>query len=378
MKIDTLAIHGGHKKNDELITDITPPIHMSTTYRREADGSYKGHVYSRTGNPNRDMLESRLAALEQGDIGFAFASGLAAVHAILQALPKPMHMVLPDDLYHGTRCLIEQVSELMQINTSVIDFTDEQKVEQHLQQFSQTGLGHQLVVWLENPTNPRLKLLNIKSLSTLVHQYNGLVVCDNTVATPILCKPLLLGADIVMHSTTKYIGGHSDLIGGIVVINNNNPLGQNLRDIQHLTGAIPSPFDCWLLLRSLATLPCRMKQHCINAKKVAEFLSQHNKVEIVHYPELPEHPQFSLAKKQMPLGCSGLLSFQVRNALELTRYLKIIQPATSLGGVESLIEHRASIAGESPSIPDTLLRVSIGLEHIDDLLEDFAQALDRI
>jgi cystathionine gamma-synthase len=373
LKLETLAVHAG-RTVEPGTSAVTPSITPSTTFERAEDGSYpSGHIYTRSGNPNRQALESALAMLEGGATGLAFASGQAAAAAVLQALSAGDHVILPDDLYHGMRRLVKDVLARWNLKVDFVDMRDPVNLENALR--SETRL-----VWIETPSNPQLKIVDIARVAEISHQIGALCAVDNTWATPIWQRPLELGADIVMHSTTKYLGGHSDVLGGALILpQGHEALESQLRIIQSVSGAVPSPFDCWLVLRSLPTLPIRVREQSASAAKIAIFLSEHPCIEKVHYPGLPTHEGFAIAARQMS-GYGGMLSFQVRGgqaeAMAMAARLKIFTRATSLGGVESLIEHRASVEGSDSPTPVNLLRGSIGLEHVDDLIDDLAQALD--
>ncbi len=371
MNIETLAIHAG-RQVDPATGAVALPIHLSTTYQREPDGSFPhGRVYSRYGNPNRDQLEACLAALEGGSGAIAFGSGSAATMSVFQALAPGDHVIAPDDAYTGTTTVLRTVFMGWGLEVSFVDMTDVEQVQQAVR--PQTKL-----IWVETPSNPLLKITDVAKIASIAHQAGAVCVCDNTWATPILLQPFAWGADLVVHSTTKYLGGHTDVIGGAVVARSDSDLFQRLRHLQGASGAVPSPFDCWLVMRGIQTLPYRMRAHSANARQLANFLSQHDAVETVHYPGLPSHPGHAIAAQQMR-DFGGMLSVQIKGgsaaAFEVVARTKIFTRATSLGGVESLIEHRASVEGLGSKTPDNLLRVSVGLEHIDDLIADFAQAL---
>lgn len=371
IRIETLAVHAGHSV-DAATGAVATPIHLSTTFERAADGGYPhGYVYARGANPTRDALENGLAALEGGKAAAAFGSGLAASSAILQALAPGDHVVAPVDVYHGMTKLLRDVFMPWGLAVSFVDMT---KLEEVKQAFTpKTKL-----VWTETPSNPLLKITDIAAVAEVAHGAGALCACDNTWA-PIVQRPLDLGADFVMHSTTKYLGGHSDVIGGAIIAKQAAGFFERVREIQGASGGIPSPFDCWLILRGMRTLPCRMRVHSENALKVATWLADHPRVEAVHYPGLGSHAGHEIAARQMS-DFSGMLSFEVKGraaaALEVAAKTEIFIRATSLGGVESLIEHRASIKGEDPRTPQGLLRLSIGLEHPDDLIEDLAEAME--
>lgn len=370
MKIETIAIHAGNH-NDESSKAVIQPITTSTTFVREADGSFPaGYIYSRSSNPNRSALENVLAKLEGGVDAAAFSSGNAAGMAVFQTLKPGTHIIGPDDMYHGLRNQIKTLfADILEFD--FVDINDPAVLEEHIK--ANTGL-----IWVETPSNPLLKITDIKAIVATAGKHNIKVVCDNTFATPIGQQPLALGADIVMHSSTKYFGGHSDLMGGALIAAEKNEWWAKIRQVQEMGGAIPSPMDCYYLTRSIKTLPYRVKGHVHNAQLLAEYLENHPKIEKVMYPGLLSHPQHAIAKEQM-LNFGGMLSFCVKGGSEEARKvinkLKIFTQATSLGGVESLIEHRASVEGPDTKTPHNLLRVSVGLEHIDDLIADLAQAL---
>jgi len=371
LKIETRAIHLGHEV-DSLTGAISPPLYLSTTFEREPDGSYpRGHIYTRLSNPNRDALERCLAGLEGGEGAVAFASGLAAIMNIFQALLPGDHVIVSQDLYHGTTHILQDIFEPWGLKVSFVDVTDFAQVEGAIQPNTK-------LIYLETPSNPLLKITDISAVAGIAHRIGALCVCDNTWATPILQRPLELGADIVVHSTTKYFGGHSDVLGGAVISKAKNTFFDRIRMLQQIGGAVPAPFDCWLVLRGIQTLSCRIKNHSESALAIAEFLQKHPNVEKVYYPGLADHPGHDIVLRQMS-QFGGMLSFQVRGgkeeALAFTGRLKIIRRATSLGGVESLIEHRASIEGPHSTTPDNLLRFSVGLENLDDLVTDLDDAL---
>ncbi|MCB0048264.1 MAG: PLP-dependent transferase, partial [Caldilinea sp.] len=352
---------------------VMPPIHLSTTFERAADGSYTdGYVYTRSENPNRRALEECLAALEGGETSAAFGSGMAAIAAIFQALGTRDHVIFPDDVYFGTSRLLREVLGPWELDYSVVDMTDLDAVRAALR--PQTRL-----VWVETPSNPLLKITDIAAVAEIAHAAGARCAVDNTWPSPAGQQPLALGADLIMHATTKYLGGHSDLLGGAVVSRENDAFFQRIRLVQTVGGAVPSPFDCWLLMRSIRTLPYRMRAHAENAQRVAEFLADHAAVAVVHYPGLPTHPGHAIAQRQMKLS-GGMLSIQVHGgaeeAMAVAARVKLFTRATSLGGIESLIEHRASVEGPHTTTPANLLRISIGLEHPDDLIADLRQALE--
>lgn len=372
MNLETLAVHTG-RSVEPGSGAVTPSITLSTTFERDPDGSFSSsYIYSRIANPNRTALETALAALEGGDQAFAFASGMAAASAILQTLQSGDHVIMPDDQYHGTRYLVIDVLGRWGLQADFVDMRDLAQVKAAIRPNTRMFL-------LETPSNPRMNVVDIQALAALAHQSNALCVVDNTWATPVLQQPLALGADVVMHSTTKYLGGHSDVIGGALILRQGleETIGR-IKTIQNIGGAVPSPFDCWLLLRSLPTLPLRVRAQSDSALKIAQFLDRHPQIEQVHYPGLPSHAGHNIACRQMR-AFGGMISFQVRGgqqeAMAIAARLKLITRATSLGGVESLIEHRASIEGRIVVSPLNLLRFSVGLEHPDDLIADLDQAL---
>lgn len=368
MHIETIAIQAGRNPSQE-IGAVMPPIHLTTTFIRGNDEEY---VYSRTGNPNRTALEECVAALEGGADAIAFASGMAAVAGVFQSLTQGDHVILPDDTYFGVRQLVTSLLKRWGLTHTMVDMTDLEAVKAAVQPNTK-------LVWVETPSNPMLKITDIAAVADIAHESGAIVGVDGTWATPLLQRCLDLGADYVVHSTTKYLGGHSDLLGGVVVAKEANSFVEQIREVQHIGGGVPSGFDCWLLLRGIRTLPYRIRAHCANAMKVAQFLEDHPQVHTVHYPGLESHPGHEVAKKQM-VDFGGMLSVQVNGGPEKAAAVaagtKIFAQATSLGGVESLIEHRAPVEDENTQTPWDLLRVSVGLEHPDDLIEDLAQALN--
>jgi cystathionine gamma-synthase len=371
MKPETAAIHALN-----IVTsatgDVTMPISLSTTFLRAEDGTYPGgHMYSRVSNPNRSALEQVITTLEHGADTAAFSSGNTAGMAIFQALKPGSHIIAPDDMYWGFKKQLQSIfGETLTFD--FIDLTDLTQVENYIQPTT-------VMVWAETPSNPLLKITDIEALSAICKTKGLIFAVDSTFASPILQNPILLGADIVMHSTTKYIGGHSDVLGGSLTTAKKDEFWERIKNVQQIGGAVPSPFDCFLLLRSIKTLSYRMKGHCENAFKLALFLAQHPQVESVFYPGLKSHPQHEIAKKQMK-DFGGMMSILVKGGADEARKLvnqtKIFAQATSLGGVESLIEHRASVEGPATKTPQNLVRISVGLEHIDDLISDLDQALN--
>lgn len=371
MRIETLAVHAGHTV-DPSTGAVAPPIHLSTTFERGADGSYpRGFIYSRSSNPNREALERCLCALEGGAAAAAFSSGSAATMSVFHALSPGQHVIAPNDAYHGTARLLRELFAPWGLETTFVDMTDPTQVQQAIRPNTK-------LIWVETPSNPLLRITDIARISEIAHAARALCACDNTWATPILQRPFELGADLIVHATTKYLGGHSDVLGGAAIARTDDEFFQRIRTIQINGGAVPSPFECWLVLRGIQTLPCRTRAHSENALKVASFLSHHRKVEAVHYPGLEGHPGYEIAARQMALF-GGMVSFQVQGdqdrAFAVAAKVRIFTRATSLGGTESLIEHRASIEGPGTRTPENLLRLSVGLENADDLMDDLAQAL---
>ena len=379
MRFETLAVHAGHDV-DPSTGAVTPAIHPSTTFERDEDGSYtRGYVYARVGNPNRRALEECLVSLEGGASCAAFASGSAATMAVFQSLSPGDHVVAPKDVYHGTAQILTNILALWGLETTFVDMTDLTQVEQAMR------LNTRLI-WTETPSNPLLKITDIEKVADIAHRSGAVCVCDNTWATPALQRPLELGADMVVHATTKYLGGHSDVTSGAVVAKNDDNLFQRIRLIQGTAGAIPSAFGCWLVLRGIRTLPYRMRAHSENAAAVAAFLNRDpSSVEAVYYPGLRGHPGHAIAARQMSLF-GGMVSVQISggrdDAMKVAAKVRLFTRATSLGGTNSLIEHRASVenygveSGQETGTPENLLRMSIGLEHPDDLIHDLAQALE--
>jgi cystathionine gamma-synthase len=370
MKIETLAVHAGHTV-DPATGAVSSPIHLSTTFERDPEGTYsRGFMYTRNNNPNRQALEQGISALEGGAAAAAFASGTGASMSIFQALAPGDHVLAHVDAYYGTSRLLREIFRRWGLDVSFVDMSDLRAVEKALR--SKTKLA-----WMETPSNPLLKIVDLAAVAQIAHGAGATCVCDNTWA-PTLQRSFDLGADLILHSTTKYFGGHCDVLGGIVVSKAEDNFFQRIHSIQYEGGAVPSPFDCWLILRGMRTLPWRMRAHSENAMKVADFLSRHPKVARVHYPGLKSHPGHETAAKQMSMF-GGMLSLEVNDgrdaAMSVAAKTKIFTRATSLGGVESLIEHRASIEGTGTTSPEGLLRLSIGLENADDLIEDLDQAL---
>ncbi len=371
MKPETIAIHTA-QPIDPATGAIVPPIVLSTTFERAPDGTFPAdYEYARDNNPNREALEKVMMKLEQGTKAFAWASGSVAMMSVFQALSPNDHVLAPTDLYHGIRVMLLELFVPWGLSVDFVDMTDLNAVEETIR--PETRL-----LVLESPSNPQMLIANISALADLAHANNAYLVVDNTIATPIFQTPLTLGADFVVHATTKYLGGHSDVMGGMLVAREHNPIVEKLEFIRTIGGAIPAPFSCWLTLRGIQTLAHRMRFHAENAQTIAEHLESHSAIEAVLYPGLSSHPSHSLANQQMS-GFSGVLSVLVKGgsekALSIIANLQVILRATSFGGTHTLVEHRASIPNSTA--PDNLLRFSIGLEHVDDLIADLHQALDK-
>ncbi len=371
MHFDTLALRATHQP-DPTTGAVVSPIHLSTTFERNEAYELPGpYLYSRANNPNRNALEQALALLEGGSTALAFGSGQAAAMTLFQALRPGDHVIVASDAYYGTPALLEQVFLPWGLTYTPVDLTNLDALRGAIQPNTR-------VVWAETPSNPMLAITDLLTVSRLAHDAGAICVCDNTWATPALQRPLDLNCDVVMHSTTKYMSGHSDVLGGALVFRKNDELATRVRLLQSLAGAVPAPFDCWLVMRGLKTLGVRMRAQMATAQRVAEFLAGHPGVEQVHYPGLASHPNRAIVQQQMN-GPGAMLSVQVQGgateALAFVGKLTLFTRATSLGGVESLIEHRASVEGPTSSTPPNLLRISIGLEHADDLILDLKQAL---
>jgi cystathionine gamma-synthase len=371
MRIETLAVHAGAQV-DAATGAVAPAIHPSTTFEREADGSFPhGHIYSRSSAPNRSALEAALTALEGGAAAVAFASASAATAAVFQSMAPGDHVVAPSDAYFGTGKLLRDVFAGWGLESTFVDMTDLRAVETAVRPTTK-------LVWAESPSNPLWKVADLARLAAIAKTAGARFVVDNTTATPILQSPFKHGADVIVHATTKYLGGHTDVLGGILVARERGPWLDRLRLLQTSGGAVPSPFDCWLVLRGIRTLPYRVRAQSAHALQVATFLASHPRVEAVHYPGLASHPGHDVATRQMS-SFGGMLSVQVRGgadaAMAVAAKVRLFTRATSFGGTESLLEHRASIEGPGSTTPANLLRVSIGLEHPDDLIADLAQAL---
>jgi len=371
MHPETLAVHAAHGP-DAATGAVAPAIHLSTTFERAADGSLPhGYLYARDANPNRTALERVLAALEGGAAAAAFSSGMAATMAVFQSLAPGDHVVLPTSVYYGTRKLMDQVFARWGLTMTGVDMRDAELVADALR--PETRL-----VWVETPSNPLVAVSDIARIAAMAHDAGARCAVDNTWATPVGQQPLALGADLVMHSTTKYLGGHGDVTGGAIISRADDELFERVRTVQTAGGAIAAPFDCWLVVRGIKTLPHRVRVHAANAMAIAQFLEAHPNVERVHYPGLASHPGHIVAARQMS-SFGGMVSVQVRGGREASLRAKarvqLFTRATSLGGPESLVEHRASVEAPGSGTPDNLLRLSIGLEHPDDLIADLDQAL---
>lgn len=379
MKFETLAIHAGQQP-EPVNGAVMTPIYQTSTYAQDGVGRPRqGYEYSRTQNPTRKALEDCLAALEGGNYGLAFASGMAATDTVLRLLEADSHVLAGDDVYGGTFRLFDKVLRRFGLDFTFADTTDPESVAEALTPLTR-------LVWLETPTNPLLGVTDIRAVAEIVHAHpnHPLLVVDNTFATPYLQRPLELGADIVVHSTTKYLGGHSDVVGGAVVVREPE-LYEKLAFLQNAVGAVPGPMDCFLVLRGIKTLPLRMDRHAENAAALVAFLSGHPEVERTLYPFHPSHPQYHVATQQMKNG-GGMISFIMKGgreaAVRVAENTKIFTLAESLGGVESLIEVPAamthlSTSGSQIAVDPGLVRLSVGVEHVDDLLADLRQALDK-
>ena len=377
-RFETRAIHTGCEP-EPVTGAVMTPIFQTSTFVQESPGKKKeGYAYARTHNPTRTALEKNIASLEEGEYGLAFPSGMAAISTVTQMLNAGDHVISCDDVYSGTFRVFEKVFKRHNLEFDFIDLTDPQSLEEHIK-------GNTKIIWLESPSNPLLKITDIESITRIAKSKNILTVIDNTFATPFFQKPLNLGVDIVVHSTTKYLNGHSDIIGGAVVTNDRG-LYDRIQFIQNTTGSVPGPFDCFLVLRGIKTLAVRMERHAENAMTIAQFLEKLPQVRSVIYPGLRSHPQYELAKKQMS-GFGGIISFFIRGGLKASRSflekVKIFSLAESLGGVESLIEHPAIMTHvslpkevkEKLGISDELIRISVGIENVDDLIDDLEKAL---
>ena len=368
----TLAVHAGNEA-DPATGAVSPPIHLATTFRHGPAGErVAGYEYQREGNPTNDRLREALMALEGGEEALTFASGMAAMTTLLESLPAGSRVLFPDDCYSGLRMLFSEFLPARGLVVETIDMADLDAVRAACT----TPLA---MLWIETPSNPLLKVCDITALAGIGHAAGATVVVDNTFATPLLQRPLALGADIVMHSTTKYFGGHSDVLGGALVFARDDAFARHVAHRLHVTGAVLAPFSAWLILRGCRSLGARMAMHCANARKLATFLEAHPAVARVNWPGLPTHPGHAIAAAQMR-DFGAMLSIELHGgreaALAVAGKLRVFTNATSLGGCESLVEHRASVEGANPRSPQNLLRISVGLEDGDDLVADFAQALE--
>jgi cystathionine gamma-synthase len=373
MRFETIAVHAGHDV-DAATGAVTPAIHLSTTFLREADGSYRaGYLYSRYANPNRTALEQCLAALEGGAAASTFSSGSAATMTLIQALGPKTHVIAPDDAYFGTIKLVRDVFGPWGVELTVVDMTN-------LDAVAAAVRPNTKLIWVETPSNPLIRVSDIAAIARVAHDAGALSADDKTSPTPHLQRPLDHGADNSMHATTKYLGGHTDVLGGALIFKENSELFQKVSSIQMSGGAVPSPFECWLTMRGIRTLSVRVNAQSANALALAEFLENHPKVEAVHYPGLESHSAHAVACRQMR-GFGGMLAVQAgrdrTESIAIASSLALFTQATSLGGPESLIEHRAWVEGPATRAPENLLRVSVGLEHVEDLKEDFEKALGR-
>jgi cystathionine gamma-synthase len=371
MHFATKSVHAGGDVDRETGA-IAPPIHLSTTFERTLEGEAShGFSYIRDDNPTQQRLEETLAAIDEGEAALVFGSGMAAGAALLQALPSGAHVLLPDDCYYGYRALAEQYFERWGLTFTVVGMENLDAVRAAMRPETR-------VLWAESPSNPLLKVVDLQALAAIAREHNASFVVDGTFATPALQRPITLGADVVLHSTTKYLGGHSDVQGGSLTFRQSDAWHEATLQVRHLVGGVSSPFNSWLVLRGIRSLGARMRVHCENAMAVAEFLAAHPRVEAVYYPGLPAHAGHVIAARQMS-AFGGMLSFLVRgsraDALAITKKTRLFVAATSLGGVESLIEHRQSSEGEGSRTPETLLRMSVGLEDPRDLVDDLSQAL---
>jgi cystathionine gamma-synthase len=375
-RFETLAIHAGQDP-DPRTGAVVPAIHLATTYAQDEVGAHRGFEYSRTGNPTRAVLETVLATLERASFGFAFASGMAAEDALLRLLRPRDHLVIPNDAYGGTYRLVARVHSEHGVEFTAADPTDPERVAEAMRPTTR-------MVWVESPSNPTLRIADLAALAEVAHAGGALLVVDNTFATPYLQQPLELGADVVVHSTTKYLGGHSDVVGGFVATSDEE-VAARVGFLQNSAGAVPSPFDCYLVLRGVKTLAVRLDRQCRSASAVAAFLAEHPAVDAVFYPGLESHPGHEIATRQMR-DYGAMVSFTLRDgeaaALEVAASTGVFTLAESLGAVESLIEHPArmthlSVAGSELAVDPSLLRLSIGLEAVEDLTADLGHALDH-
>ena len=370
MHFETKAVHAGMHVDEETGA-LAPPLHLSTTFERDAEGNpSRGYSYVRDANPTQTRLEEALAAIDSAAAALVFGSGMAAGAAILQSLPRGTHVILPDDCYYGYRALATEFFEQWGLTYDAVPMEDLDAVARAMRDETQ-------LVWAESPSNPLLKVVDLAALAELAHARGARLLVDGTFASPALQRPIELGADVVLHSTTKYLGGHSDVQGGSLAFAQRDDLHDKALHVRKLIGGVASPFNSWLVLRGIRTLSARMRVHSENADAVARFLASHPRVEAVFYPGLESHPRHDVARRQMS-AFGGMLSFLVRgsrhDALAVAAKTRVFVRATSLGGVESLIEHRNSSEGPGSRTAENLLRVSVGLEHKDDLIEDLRHA----
>ena len=380
-KFNSKVIHGGHS-SDSLTGAVMPPIYLSSTFKQKSPGDFE-YEYARTKNPTRDILEKLLKEIEVGEYAYAFSSGMAAINCLSDALGKDYHIICSDDVYGGTRRLFDKVKSVNQnIEISYVDLSKENNWKGHIKKNTK-------MIWLETPSNPLLKIVDVAAIASQLQETDIFLICDNTFASPYNQQPLTQGADVVVHSSTKYLGGHSDLIGGCIIIKDDKILAEKIQYLQNAVGSIPSPFDCYLLIRSIKTLSVRMERHNKNGMEVAKFLSKHKKIKRVMYPGLENDPNYKIAKKQMS-GFGGIVSIEIDTDIagikKFLNNLSIFTLAESLGGVESLIEHpgimtHASIdkkIRDDLGITDDLLRLSVGIEDIEDIINSLTRALEVI
>jgi cystathionine gamma-synthase len=372
MRFETRAIHSGAEVDAETGA-IAPPLHLSTTFERTADSSTpRGYSYIRDANPTQSRLEEALASIDSAAGALAFASGMAAASALLQSLPRGSHVILPADGYYAVRAIAGDYMPRWGLTSDFVSMDD-------LDAVSSVMHNNTKVIWCETPSNPLMTIADIAALASLAHERGAMLIVDGTFATPALQRPIELGADVVMHSATKYLGGHSDVQGGTAAFAKKDEFFEAVSETRTIIGGVASPFNCWLVLRGIRSLSARMRVHSENAGAVARFLATQPRVEAVHYPGLESHPGHDVAKKQMS-DFGGMVSILVRGgrdaAIAVAAKVNLFIRATSLGGVESLIEHRASSEGPGSRAPENLLRMSIGLENVDDLIADLAQALN--
>jgi cystathionine gamma-lyase len=380
-KFNSKVIHGGHS-SDSLTGAVMPPIYLSSTFKQKSPGDFE-YEYARTKNPTRDILEKLLKEIEVGEYAYAFSSGMAAINCLSDALGKDYHIICSDDVYGGTRRLFDKVKSVNQnIEISYVDLSKENNWKGHIKKNTK-------MIWLETPSNPLLKIVDVAAIASQLQDTDIFLICDNTFASPYNQQPLTQGADVVLHSSTKYLGGHSDLIGGCIIIKDDKILAEKIQYLQNAVGSIPSPFDCYLLIRSIKTLSVRMERHNKNGMEVANFLSKHKKIKRVMYPGLENDPNYKIAKKLMR-GFGGIVSIEIDTDItgikKFLNNLAIFTLAESLGGVESLIEHPAIMTHASIDkkirddlgITDGLLRLSVGIEDIDDIIDSLTKALEVI